>query len=254
MMEVRRLAWAGLEIRAGGQTAVIDFIEDFPSLHGDDPPTLEVPASPKNGSVAVGLLTHLHSDHADPAALTRALRPDGVVLRPHKATGGPTEIALLERPEAALADGGLETRVIEPWEAVEIGPFSITALPAVDGFGDPQISWSVAAEGCRILHAGDTLFHGWWWHAVLRLGPFDAAFLPAGGAVVDLPTRQPPSPLPAGMDPRQAVIAAKLLRAAELVPIHYGPLHKAENYVQADDPAETVRTIAGELGVTARVL
>ena len=50
-----------------------------------------------------------------------------------------------------------------PWETEEIGPFTITAVPAVDGFGDPQVSWVIAAAGRRILHAGDTLFHGSWW-------------------------------------------------------------------------------------------
>lgn len=254
MMEVRRLAWAGLEVQADGETAVIDFVEDFSSHHSDNPPTGEVPPSPLTGTVALGLLTHLHSDHADPPALTRALRDDGVVLRPHKATGGPAETALVERPESALDDSGLATRVIDPWKTVEVGPFSVTALPAADGFGDPQVSWSVAAEGCRILHAGDTLFHGWWWLTALRHGPFDAAFLPVGGAVADLSARQPPSPLPAGMDPAQAAVAAKLLGAREVIPIHYGPLHMAENYVQADDPPGTLRTAAHDLGVTTRLL
>jgi L-ascorbate metabolism protein UlaG (beta-lactamase superfamily) len=254
MMEIRRLAWAGVEISAGGQTVVIDLVEDFPSLHGADPPTGEVLPSPATGTVTAGLLTHLHSDHADIAALTRALSADGIVLRPERATGGPTEIALVEKPEATLEDSGLDARVLAPWETVEVGPFSVTALPAVDGFGDPQVSWSVAAEGCRVLHAGDTLFHGWWWLAALRHGPFDLALLPAGGAVVDLPSRLPPSPLPAGMDPRQAAIAAKLLGATTLVPIHYGPLHVAENYIQVDDPPGALLSAARELGVSARVM
>ena len=254
MMEIRRLSWAGVEISAGGENLVIDLVEDFPSLHGADPPTDEALPCPAAGAVAAGLLTHLHSDHADVVALTRALGPDGIVLRPEKVTGGPTEIALVERPEAALDASGLEVRVLDPWETIEVGPFAIAAIPALDGFGDPQVSWSVAAEGCCILHAGDTLFHGWWWHAALRHGPFDLAFLPAGGAVVDLPARQPPSPLPAGMDPRQAAIAAKLLGAATLVPIHYGPLHAADNYVQVDDPAGALLSAARELGVAARVM
>lgn len=254
MIEVRRLAWAGLEVRAGGETAVIDLVEDFSFHHGDLPPEGEVPPSPPAGTVALGLLTHLHSDHADPPALTRALRSDGVVLRPHEATGGPAETALAQRPESALDESGMTTRVVDPWETVEVGPFSVTALPAADGFGDPQVSWCVAAEGCRILHAGDTLFHGWWWLTALRHGPFDAAFLPVGGAVADLPARQPPSPLPAGMDPTQAAVAAKLLGAREVIPIHYGPLHAADNYIQAEDPPGTLRTAARDLGVATRVL
>jgi L-ascorbate metabolism protein UlaG (beta-lactamase superfamily) len=253
-MKVRRLAWAGLEVQAGGQTLVIDLVEDFSRLHGDELPADEVPESPAPGTVAAGLLTHLHGDHADVSALTRALRPGAVVLRPERAFGGADETALVEGPEMALDDSGLATQVVEPWQTVEIGPFAIAALPAADGFGDPQVSWSVAAEGCRILHAGDTLFHGWWWLAALRHGPFDAAFLPAGGALVDLPSRQPPSPLPAGMGPKQAAIAAKLLGTRQVIPIHYGPLHEAPNYVQADDPAAELVAAADQLGLAGRVL
>lgn len=253
-MEVRRLAWAGLEVEAAGQTAVVDLVEDFSGLHGGKPPTEEMPPSPTPASAVAGLLTHLHSDHADIDALGRALDPAAVVLRPERSCGSKAEVALIERPESALAMSGLTTRVVKPWETLEIGPFSFTALPAADGFGDPQVSWCIAAEGCRVLHAGDTLFHGWWWLSALRQGPFDVAFLPVGGAVVDLPPRQPASPLPAGMDPKQAAVAAKLLGARTVVPIHYGLLHEAPNYVQSDNPPGSLRAAAAELGIKARVL
>ncbi len=187
-------------------------------------------------------------------ALQRVLDPAAVVLRPEKSFGGKAELALIEKPESKLAKSGLTARVVEPWETVEIGPFSFTALPSADGFGDPQVSWCIAADGCRILHAGDTLFHGWWWLSALRQGPFDVAFLPVGGAVVDLPSRKPPSPLPAGMDPEQAAIAAKLLGTRVVVPIHYGSLHEASNYVQADDPPDRLCAAAVELDIEARVL
>ena len=248
------MAWAGLEVNAAGQTAVVDLVEDFSRLHGGNSPGEEIPPSPQPATVVAGLLTHMHSDHADIDALGRALAPTAVVLRPERSYGSKAEVALVDESESALEESGLITRIVEPWETVEIGPFSFTALPAADGFGDPQISWCIAAEGCRILHAGDTLFHGWWWLSALRQGPFDVAFLPVGGAVVDLPPRQPPSPLPAGMDPGQAAIAAKLLGARAVVPIHYGPLHEASNYVQSDDPPGSLRVAAAELGVEARVL
>lgn len=254
MMEVRRLAWAGLEISAAGRKVVIDLVEDFSRLHGNETPPGEVPRSPEPGSIHAGLLTHLHSYHADADALKRALRTDAPVLRPERASGTGAEVALVEKTESAFDESGLAMRMIPPWKTVEVGPFVITALPAADGFGDPQVSWSVAAEGCRVLHAGDTLFHGWWWLVAQRHGPFDAVFLPAGGAVVDLPPRQPPSPLPVGMDPRQAAAAAKLLQARQVVPIHYGPLHEASNYVQADDPPGALLAAAREFGVEARIL
>jgi L-ascorbate metabolism protein UlaG (beta-lactamase superfamily) len=253
-MEVRRLAWAGLEISAAGHSVVIDLVEDFSWLHGDENAGGEMPRSPEPDSIHAGLLTHLHSDHADANALKRALRADALVFRPERASGTAAEVALVEKAESALDESGLTTRTVEPWERVEVGPFEITALPAADGFGDPQVSWSLAAEGCRVLHAGDTLFHGWWWLAATRCGPFDAVFLPVGGAVVDLPSRQPPSPLPAGMDPNQAAAAAKLLKARQVVPIHYGPLHEASNYVQADDPPGALGAAARELGIDACIL
>ena len=248
------MAWAGLEVSAAGQTAVIDLVEDFSRLHGGKPSAEEIPPSPTPATAVAGLLTHLHSDHADVGALSRALAPTAVVLRPERSHGSKAEVALVEKSESELEMSGLATRVVEPWETVEIGPFSFTALPAADGFGDPQVSWCIAAEGCRILHAGDTLFHGWWWLSALRQGPFDVAFLPVGGAIVDLPPRQPPSPLPAGMDPRQAAVAAKLLGAGAVVPIHYGPLHEASNYAQSDHPPDSLRAAAAELGIEARVL
>ncbi len=248
------MAWAGLAVSASGRTAVIDFVEDFSGLHGVEPPAGEIPPSPTSETVIAGLLTHLHRDHADVDALRRVLDPAAVVLRPEKSFGSGAEVALIEKSESALEESGLTARVVEPWETVEIGPFSFTALPAADGFGDPQVSWCIAANGCRILHAGGTLFHGWWWLSALRQGPFDVAFLPVGGAVVDLPSRQPPSPLPAGMDPRQAAVAAKLLGARTVVPIHYGRLHEASNYVQSDDPPGSLYAAAAELGIEARVL
>jgi L-ascorbate metabolism protein UlaG (beta-lactamase superfamily) len=253
-MEVRRLAWAGLEISAAGHNVVIDLAEDFSRLHGNRSDGEELPPSPDPGSIHAGLLTHLHSDHADADALLSALRADAPVFRPERASGTAAEVALVEKAESALDESGLTTRMVEPWETIEVGPFEITALPAADGFGDPQVSWSLAAEGCRVLHAGDTLFHGWWWLAAMRCGPFDAVFLPVGGAIVDLPPRQPPSPLPAGMDPRQAATAAKLLQARQVVPIHYGPLHEASNYVQAHDPPGALRAAAHEFGIDARIL
>lgn len=254
-MEVRRLAWAGLEVEVDGETAVVDLVEDFTWMHGENEvPAGEIPPSPAPGTVAAGLVTHLHSDHADVDALERALRPGAPVLRPEESFGGDSEVALIAKPEAALARSDLAVRVVAPWESVSVGPFEFTALPAADGFGDPQVSWAISGGGCRILHAGDTLFHGWWWLAAMRHGPFDVAFLPAGGAVADLAARQPPSPLPAGMDPAQAAVAAKLLGARKVVPIHYGPLHEAPNYVQSDDPAGSLVKAAADQGVEAQIV
>ncbi len=254
-MRIRRLGWAGLEVEASATTAVIDLLEDVSSMArfiGEPQESLLKPTKPSGVSVA--LVTHLHSDHADPGAISRALAPDGELLRPASARGGGLETAGLAVAEAGIVENRIATRTVEPWQTVHLGAFELTAVPAADGFGDPQVSWIIAADGRRVLHAGDTVFHGWWWLTKMRYGPFDAVFLPVNGPLVNLPHRQPPSPLPAAMSPTQAAAAAAILEARLAVPIHYDTLHKAPIYVQADDPAGAFENAAREQGVHTRVM
>lgn len=250
-MRIRRLGWAGLELEAGESRAVIDLFEEASSMAafvGEPRGPLPAPS----GEVSLALVTHLHADHTDPPALARALAPDGVVLRPPPARGDGLETIALASAEQGLVELGIATRVVEPWETVEVGPFTATAIPGADGFGDPQVSWVVSAEGRTIVHCGDTTFHGWWWLAKMRQGPFDAASLPVNGPVVDLPHRQPHSTLPAAMDPTQAAEAAALLEAAEAIPIHYDTLNNPPIYAQVDRPAESFLDAAATRGVPAR--
>jgi L-ascorbate metabolism protein UlaG (beta-lactamase superfamily) len=238
-MRVRRLGWAGLELESNGSTAVIDLLEEVgPMAPYIGEPHEPLPPPTSSGRVSLGLVTHLHFDHTDPPALARALAPDGVLLRPPPAEGEGLETIGTAAAEQGLAELGVPTRVVEPWESVEVGPFRLTAVPAADGFGDPQVSWVVDDGERRIIHCGDTLFHGWWWLTRMRHGPIDIAFLPVNGPIADLPHRQPPSALPAAMDPRQAAEAGALLEADEAVPIHYDALDNPPVYAQVERPAE----------------
>ena len=65
------------------------------------------------------------------------------------------------------------------------------------------------------------MWHGWWWRISERYGPPDILLAPINGARLNLPHRQPASPLGAALDPEQAALAAELLRAGRLIPIHY---------------------------------
>ena len=132
--------------------------------------------------------------------------------------------------------------MVEVWERAEVGPFTITALPAVDGLGDPQVSWLVEADGQRILHLGDTIFHGYWWRMARRHGPFDLVLAPINGAVVDFPHLQPPSPLAAAMEPEQAALAGELLGARTLIPMHYGGFEIDPWYRPVADPRYPLRS------------
>lgn len=233
-MRVRRLGWAGLEIESSGTTIVVDLAEDTEPLRSALPPdALTPPHSPNKAAAA--LVTHLHSDHADPAAIARALAPDGVVLRPEPMAGTAEEAVWTAQAEAGFAASELVLRLVKEWESSTIGPFEITAVPAVDGLGDPQVNWVVAADGQRIFHGGDTVFHGLWWLIAGRFGPFDAAFLPINGAAVNFGHLQPPSPLPAVLTPEQAALAGTILRARHCVPIHYG-IDQPPFYTEVADP------------------
>lgn len=250
-MRVRRLGWAGLEIESAGTTVLVDAVGEAEPLRSILPAESLLPAPA--GGAAAALVTHLHSDHADPAAIARALAPDGVVFRPFPARGTDAENVWTAQAEAGFAASRHPVRMLREWESVQVGPFDITAVPSVDGLGDPQLNWVVAAGGHRIFHGGDTVFHGSWWRIAHRLGPFDAAFLPVNGASVDFPHLQPPSPLPAVLTPQQAAVAAAVLRARLAVPIHYG-IQDQPRYLEVDDPAEEFARAARQQGVPARLL
>ncbi|ANY05845.1 MBL fold metallo-hydrolase [Pseudonocardia sp. HH130630-07] len=250
-MRVRRLGWAGLELEAGGARLVIDYVRDLSPLFtgwrpGED---LSVPAGP----VAAALLTHLHRDHTDAAALAGVLEQGAPVLRPAPGHGDDVDNVTTLPAEAELVRHRLATEVVDAWSVRDLGPFRVTAVPAVDGLGDPQLNWVVRADGQRVLHGGDTMFHGYWWLVARRFAPFDAVVLPANGAVVDAPHLQPPSPFPAAMDPRQAAAAAEILDARHAIPMHYETRQpdKIPGYVEAADPAVQFRAHAGP---RARVL
>lgn len=223
-MQTRWLGWAGVELEQDGATIVIDPLADpagtFAAL-GDAARDVELPAveAAAAGRAVAGLVSHLHRDHTDAGALSGALAPGAAVHQPAPAESSNLALAQAEH-ELAAAD--LPRREVGVWETITAGPFTCTALPAVDGLGDPQVSWLVEAGDHRVLHLGDTLFHGAWWQMARRAGPFDVVFAPVNGAVVSFPHQQPPSPLPATMEPEQAALAGELLGAGTVVPMHYG--------------------------------
>ena len=251
-MHVRWLGWAGAEIEAEDATVVLDPLEEpgatFAAL-GDRAHEAELPAvvSPRApGQAVAGLVTHLHRDHADAGALAGALATGAAVHEPAWPGGEGLENLALAQANAELERSGLPRRVLEPWQQVEEGSFTMTALPAVDGLGDPQVSWLVESGGTKALHLGDTVFHGYWWRMARRHGPFDVVLAPVNGVRVDFPHLQPPSPLAAAMEPEQAAAAAELLGARIVIPIHYDGYAIDPWYRPVEDP--TSRFLAAAEG------
>lgn len=251
--EVRRLGWAGVEMKFEGEILVVDL---FQERHAMAPfievVTGELPAP--TGPVDLALVTHLHADHTDPAAIGRALKPGGRLLRPDPAPGDALDRAATANAEAGLAGLDADVEVAELWQTQTIGPFEVTAVPAVDGFGDPQYSWIIEAGEKTFFHGGDTMFHGAWWPIASRFDSIDVAFLPINGADCNFPHRQPKSPYPACLDSEAAAVAAAMLKARTVVPIHYDEIHQPGIYEQTEDPEGRFLAAARENGFEARVL
>src|SRR3954452_3707887 len=157
-MRVRWLGWAGVEIEAEGATVVIDPLADpaatFAALAQDARERMQSPevAAPVGGQALAGLVSHLHRDHADAAALAEALAPGAAVHEPEWPGGDDAENLSVAQANFELQQAGLNRRALGIWESAQIGPFTVAALPAVDGLGDPQVSWLVEADGQRVLH------------------------------------------------------------------------------------------------------
>ena len=255
-MRMRRLGWAGIELEAEGEHLVIDHMLDpgrLAAFFGDQRDEL---LAPDPEQVCGALLTHLHRDHADVTAIRRVLSATGVVLRPPpSATGSEIDVVATGEAETAFAESHLDVRSCEVGDAHEVGPFSATALFASDGLGSPQVSWLVEAGGKRILHCGDTVWHGFWWNFALAHGPIDIACLPANGVEVSYPGWEPAASVPAVMTPDQAVEAARALQARLLVPIHYNrTFEHPEFYRPVPDARGEVEALATERGVPVRFL
>lgn len=239
-VEVRRLSWAGIEVRADGCRVLIDplmHVEPLTALGLGEPLTPIVPAGDAE-SVDVALVTHRHPDHYDPFTLRRVLRPDGVV-------GCPAAI------RDVVEGDGLPARGLAVHERLEVGPVEMYAVPAVDGLGEVQVSWVVLHDRLRLFHGGDTLWHGHWWAIAREYGPFDLACLPINGPVVSFRGREG-SDMPAALTPGQAVTAARLLKAQALCPIHFGTFHQPPVYVEYPNAVEEVEARARSAGVELR--
>ncbi len=255
-MRLTWLGWAGVELEHDGATLVIDPLVDPAALYaavGDAAADVHWPEviPPSSGTAVGALVTHLHRDHADAGAMTVALAADAPVLVPGERSLDDPPAPGLAQATHELSEAGLPLRGSAPWETTELGPFTVTALPAVDGTGEPQISWAVEAGGHRVIHCGDTLFHGSWWHAATVAGPFDAALLPINGAVVSFPWRRPASPLPAAMTPEEAAVAGRLLRAERVIPMHFGGFDLDPYYRSIPDALDRFLAAADRYGVTA---
>lgn len=236
VLRVQKLAWAGVRLQLADSTLFIDPLINRNVWESALADSL-IPVDVERGD-RFALVTHRHPDHFDPLAVRKIVGDSGVLV--------------CDSDVAPFAAGqGFKVRQAGLYEPVLLGDFTATAVPAMDGYGDPQVSWVVSAGGKRILHCGDTLWHGFWWRIGRQFGPLDAAFLPINGARFEW--RKPWSDVSAVMNPEQAVAAAVVTGADLIVPIHYG-VTGAEGYREIPNCEQTLREVAKVRGVRVQVL
>ncbi len=234
-LRAQRLAWAGVRLQLDKTTLFIDPLIN-PDIWGSALKDPLIPVTVDEGDRYV-LATHRHPDHCDPVAIRQALGANGTLLMAASA-GSPIS-------------GDFRTRLAPLYEPQVLGDFTATAVPAADGYGDAQVSWVVSGGGRRIIHCGDTLWHGSWWQIGRQYGPFDAAFLPINGA--RFAWRKPVSGISAVMTPEQAVAAAVVIGAKQIVPIHYG-VSGAEGYSELPGVEALLIQAAKRRGIGVEVL
>ena len=228
-LSVERLTWAGIKLVADDTTVLVDAVGT--DLWDGDAPEGFVPVEMTTRR-KYALVTHAHNDHLDVDTLKRVLGDNGYVIAP-------------ESEATYLVSRGLRVIPANLFEPVLRGGFTFIAVPAEDGFGADQVSWIIATDKHRFLHAGDTLWHGKWGDIGAVYGPFDAVFLPINGARLQ---SEPPIETAGTMTPGQAVDAALQLRSERLIPIHYG-LNDPPFYTEVDEPLDTLTEIAARRDV-----
>ncbi|HJR72944.1 MAG TPA: MBL fold metallo-hydrolase [Luteimonas sp.] len=233
-LRAQRLAWAGVRLQLPEATLFLDPLIDR-NVWGDALRDKLVPVAVEKGARYV-LATHRHPDHCDPLAIRQALGSTGTLLMA-AAAGIPFA-------------GDFRFRTAALYEPQILGDFTATAVPASDGYGDPQVSWIVSGGGRRVIHCGDTLWHGAWWQIGRQFGPFDAAFLPINGAKFSW--RKPAADVSAVLTPEQAVAAAEVLGARQIVPIHYG-MKNAEGYEELPDVEAALIAAAARRGIGVEI-
>lgn len=252
-MRIRRLGWAGIEIEEGGVHLAVDaigtlgFFEEFWGPEEERDELVQLNTDSLDGA----LVTHLHRDHTDPQALAAALKGGAPLAGPAR----PRHLSQLQQfavgqQEVALTEAGIDRQALAAGESLQIGPFQAIACASCDGVGADQIAWLIKSPTGSLLHCGDTVWHGYWWDITDEHGAPDLVCLPANGVEIDFLVNDPPVRQAVDLSPEQAVDAARALKAAALLPIHFSRTYEHERmYRPIIDAEERLRAAADAQGV-----
>lgn len=241
------VAWFGhssLLIKAGGVTFLVDpvFGERASTFSFAGPKRfpydrhMSVDQLPK---VDVVLLSHDHYDHLDHETIGQLVKQ-----RPEVRYIAPLGVG------AHLEYWGVKAAAITEkdwWESVEAGPVKLTLTPARhfsgrnlnNRFTTLWGAWAIEASGKKVYFGADSGYSPTFLEVGQRLGPFDLVLLECGAYNEHWANIH--------MMPEETAQAAKDLRAAVLMPVHWGKFSLALHHWK--DPIERLAKKAGELDV-----
>ncbi len=157
--------------------------------------------------VDVMLLSHGHFDHiSDAVEIGRRLEPETYCIFETSAwleSKQVSGVVGMNKGGTVETSGGLRATLVDA-----VHSCGITDDDGSIVYGGDPGGWIVEfSEGLRVYYAGDTMVFGDM-KLIGELWRPDVAFLPIGDHFV--------------MDPRQAAVAARLVGAPTVVPMHYG--------------------------------
>jgi L-ascorbate metabolism protein UlaG (beta-lactamase superfamily) len=123
----------------------------------------------------------------------------------------------------------------------------------VDGLGEPRISFFMELDEIRMIHCGDTLWHGYWYKWATDYGPLTVTFVPISGALVEIPGVSTTN-VPTIMTPPQAAAAADVLCAQLVIPTHYGWASRTKGFEEQPNALEEFEREARRRNLNYRVL
>ncbi len=234
---VQRLTWAGIKIQYRDTTLFLDPLINAAIWEG----AWKLPVAPLEVSTPVKfvILTHMHNDHFDPMAVKAIGKEAGVTVVCH------------ESKATYAGSRGFRVYGTRLYEPVTVGDLTATPVPAVDGFNEYQVSWVITNGVKRVIHCGDTLWHGAFWQIGQQQGPIDVAFVPINGA--KLLDKKPFSDVAGTMTPEQAVAAGVVMQAKLVVPIHYG-LNDPNSYLEHPNCVVELKSFGAKRKQAVRVM
>lgn len=238
-LSIQRLPWAGVFLETNDFTVAIDPLAKDPTASDTTLKTRHW-GIPETIAADVVLITHTRADHYDVEVLRRILKQDGVIV-------------CAKESEAKIRRDGFQTRGLSSYEIAAFGPFNVTALPAVDGLGEPRVSFFIELDEIRMIHSGDTLWHGYWYKWATDYGPLTVTFVPISGALVEVPGVSATN-VPAVMTPPQAAAAADVLCAQLVIPTHYGRTAHPNGFEEQPNALEEFEREARRRNLNYRVL